>query len=61
MDRKSFLRTFFPGGAASGYSGFAGEKYNPGPKDAPSRPSGLRIMDIRGATPAAIYDFPETA
>ncbi|HOB83203.1 MAG TPA: hypothetical protein PKX27_00435 [Bacteroidales bacterium] len=61
MDRKSFLRTSFPGGAALGYSGFAGEKSIPSPKDAHSRPAGLRITDICGATPAAIYDFPKTA
>ena len=58
MDRKSFLRTSFLGGAALSYSGLVSEKSFPSPKDAPSRPSGLRITDIRGATLAAIYDFP---
>ena len=58
MDRKSFLRKSFLGGAALGYSGLVSERSFPSPKDAPSRPSGLRITDIRGATLAAIYDFP---
>lgn len=41
-----------------GYSGMlTGESFN-NPKNALSRPSDLKITDIRGATVAAIYDFP---
>jgi len=59
MDRKSFLQKSIIGGAAVGLSGMAEScsSFN-NPKDANSRPSDLRITDIRGATLAAIYDFP---
>jgi L-alanine-DL-glutamate epimerase-like enolase superfamily enzyme len=58
MNRKSFLQKSVMGGMAMGYSGRAiGESFN-SPKNALSRPSDLRITDIRGATVAAIYDFP---
>jgi len=59
MDRKSFLQKSIIGGAAVGLSGMAsGSSSFSNPKDANSRPSDLRITDIRGATLAAIYDFP---
>lgn len=54
MDRKSFLRT-----SVMGYSGLVmggGLAFNP--KDAYSRPSDLKITDIRGVTIAANYDYP---
>ncbi|MBK7711075.1 MAG: hypothetical protein IPJ37_09085 [Bacteroidales bacterium] len=58
MDRKSFFKNTLMGGIAIGYSGmFADESFS-NPKNALSRPSGLKITDIRGATLAAIYDFP---
>ena len=58
MDRKSFLRKSIFGGMALGYSGIEmGSSFN-SPKDANSRPSDLKITDIRGARLAAIYDFP---
>ena len=59
MDRKSFLQKSIIGGAAMGLSGMAAScSAISNPKDANSRPSDLRITDIRGATLAAIYDFP---
>jgi L-alanine-DL-glutamate epimerase-like enolase superfamily enzyme len=58
MNRKSFLKKSVMGGMAMGYSGMLmGESFN-NPKDAYSRPADLKITDIRGATLAAIYDFP---
>jgi L-alanine-DL-glutamate epimerase-like enolase superfamily enzyme len=58
MNRKSFLKKSVMGGMAMGYSGMLmGELFN-NPKDAYSRPADLKITDIRGATLAAIYDFP---
>jgi L-alanine-DL-glutamate epimerase-like enolase superfamily enzyme len=58
MNRKSFLTKSLMGGIGLGYSGrLAAESFS-SPKDAMSRPSGLKITDIRGATLAAIYDFP---
>ena len=58
MDRKSFLKKSIMGGAALGYSGLVTEGSIVSPKDSNSRPSDLKITDIRGATLAAIYDFP---
>jgi L-alanine-DL-glutamate epimerase-like enolase superfamily enzyme len=58
MDRKSFLKKSAIGGMALGYSGLAAGNSIGNPKDAYSRPSDLKITDIRGATLAAIYDFP---
>jgi L-alanine-DL-glutamate epimerase-like enolase superfamily enzyme len=58
MNRKSFLKTSIMGGMAMGYSGMVSNGSIPDPRNAPSRPSGLKITDIRGATLAAIYDFP---
>jgi hypothetical protein len=58
MNRKSFLQKSVLGGMAVGYSGLVGGSTIANPKDAPSRPSDLKITDIRGATLAAIYDFP---
>jgi L-alanine-DL-glutamate epimerase-like enolase superfamily enzyme len=58
MNRKSFLKKTVFGGAAIGYSGFVAGRSVASPKEAYSRPSDLRITDIRGATLAAIYDFP---
>jgi L-alanine-DL-glutamate epimerase-like enolase superfamily enzyme len=58
MDRKSFLKKSVIGGAALGYSGMITESSIVNPKDSNSRPSDLKITDIRGATLAAIYDFP---
>jgi len=58
MNRKSFLKKTMIGGAAIGYSGLTSGSTFINPKDACSRPSDLRITDIRGATMAAIYDFP---
>jgi L-alanine-DL-glutamate epimerase-like enolase superfamily enzyme len=43
---------------AMGYSGMVMDKSFTNPRDAYSRPSDLKITDIRGATLAAIYDFP---
>ena len=57
MDRKSFLQKSLMGGAI-GYSGLVAGESVINPKDSLSRPSGLKITDIRGATLAAIYDFP---
>src|SRR5512147_1695962 len=57
MDRKSFLQKSILGTAA-GYSGMVLNESFINPKEAYSRPSDLRITDIRGATLAAIYDFP---
>ena len=58
MNRKSFLKKSFAGGLALGYPGMAREGALSDIKNSPSRPSGLKITDIRGATLAAIYDFP---
>ena len=58
MDRKSFLKKSVIGGAALGYSGLVTEGSIVSPKDSSSRPSDLKITDIRGATLASIYDFP---
>jgi len=59
MDRKLFLKNSVIGGAALGLSGMAASCASfSSPKDANSRPSDLRITDIRGATLASIYDFP---
>ncbi|OFY58377.1 MAG: hypothetical protein A2X04_11975, partial [Bacteroidetes bacterium GWF2_41_9] len=58
MDRKSFLKKSVIGGAALGYSGLVTDGSVVRPKDSYSRPSDLKITDIRGATLAAIYDFP---
>lgn len=58
MDRKSFLKKTVIGGAALGYSGLVSEGLAVNPKEASSRPSDLKITDIRGATIASIYDFP---
>jgi L-alanine-DL-glutamate epimerase-like enolase superfamily enzyme len=58
MNRKAFLQKSVMGGMAMGYSGMVlGRTFN-NPKEAYSRPSDLKITDIRGATLAAIYDFP---
>jgi len=58
MNRKSFLKKSVLGGMAVGYSGMVmGESFI-NPKNAYSRPTDLKITDIRGATLAAIYDFP---
>ena len=57
MNRKSFLQKSVMGGMI-GYSGMVMSKSLPYPKDANSRPSDLKITDIRGATLASIYDFP---
>ena len=43
---------------AMGYSGMVACDSISNPKNANSRPSNLKITDIRGATVAAIYDFP---
>jgi len=45
-------------GGAIGYSGLVAGESVISPKDSLSRPSDLKITDIRGATLAAIYDFP---
>lgn len=58
MDRKSFIKKSAIGGMALGYSGLIAGETIPDPKNSPSRPSDLKITDIRGATLAAIYDFP---
>ncbi len=58
MNRKSFLEKSIMGGMSMGFSGMLmGKSFN-SPKDSLSRPSDLKITDIRGATLAAIYDFP---
>ena len=58
MNRKSFLQKSIMGGVALGYPGMImGETFS-SPKNSYSRPSDLKITDIRGATLAAIYDFP---
>ena len=59
MNRKSFLQKTVIGGAAIGYSGLVAGGSLVNPKEAYSRPSDLKITDIRGATLAAIYDFPD--
>ena len=58
MDRKSFFKKTLMGGLAMGYSGMLMDDSFASPKNAPSRPSGLKITDIRGATLHSIYDFP---
>ena len=58
MNRKSFLKKSVLGGLAMGYSGKITDESFANPKNANSRPSDLKITDIRGATLAAIYDFP---
>ena len=58
MNRKSFFKKTLFGGLAMGYSGIIKDESFSSPKDALSRPSGLKITDIRGATLASIYDFP---
>ena len=58
MDRKSFFQKTLMGGLAMGYSGMITHESFSNPKNALSRPSGLKITDIRGATLASIYDFP---
>jgi L-alanine-DL-glutamate epimerase-like enolase superfamily enzyme len=58
MDRKSFLQKSVIGGAALGYSGLVKGGSFVSPKESYSIPSDLKITDIRGATLAAIYDFP---
>lgn len=58
MDRKSFIHKSFLGSMAAGYSGMVMSNSFNSPGDANSRPSDLKITDIRGARLAAIYDFP---
>lgn len=58
MNRKSFLQKSVMGGMAVGYSGMVMGNTFASPKEANSRPSDLKITDIRGTTLAAIYDFP---
>ena len=58
MNRKSFLKKSVIGGMAMGYSGMLMGETFMNPKDAYSRPTDLKITDIRGATLASIYDFP---
>ena len=58
MNRKTFLEKSVLGGMAMGCSGMVMGRSFTNPKDAYSRPSDLKITDIRGATLAAIYDFP---
>jgi len=58
MNRKSFLKKSVIGGMVMGYSGIAMGETFINPKNAFSRPTDLKITDIRGATLAAIYDFP---
>ena len=58
MNRKSFLKKTVIGGAAIGYSGLVRSGSFVSPKETYSRPSDLKITDIRGVTLAAIYDFP---
>jgi len=58
MNRKSFLQKSLLGTAALGASGLIKGELSVNPKASPSRPSDLKITDIRGATLAAIYDFP---
>jgi len=53
MDRKTFL-----GASAIGYSGMAMNGLAYEPRTANSRPSDLRITDIRGAVVASNYDYP---
>jgi L-alanine-DL-glutamate epimerase-like enolase superfamily enzyme len=57
MNRKSFLQKSVMGGMI-GYSGMVMGESLPDPKNANSRPSDLKITDIRGTTLASIYDFP---
>ena len=59
MDRKTFLQKSIFSNTSAGLSGIA-SNYSSfrNPKDANSRPSALKITDIRGATLASIYDFP---
>lgn len=57
MNRKSFLQKSVMGGMI-GYSGMATGNLFVSPREAASRPSDLKITDIRGATLASIYDFP---
>jgi L-alanine-DL-glutamate epimerase-like enolase superfamily enzyme len=54
MDRKSFLKSSLIG--SSGFMISVGMALNP--KDVNSRPSDLKITDIRGTTIAANYDYP---
>jgi len=58
MNRKSFLQKSVMGGMAMGYSGMVITESLRNPAEAASRPSDLKITDIRGATLASIYDFP---
>jgi L-alanine-DL-glutamate epimerase-like enolase superfamily enzyme len=58
MNRKAFLQKSVISGMVMGYSGMVTAKSFNSPKEAYSRPSNLKITDIRGATLAAIYDFP---
>lgn len=58
MNRKSFLQKSLMGGMAFGYSGMLRNENALNPLDVSSRPTDLKITDIRGATLAAIYDFP---
>ena len=54
MDRKSFIKSSF-----MGYTGLmTGGNLAIDPKNARSRPSELKITDIRGTTIAANYDYP---
>jgi L-alanine-DL-glutamate epimerase-like enolase superfamily enzyme len=57
MNRKAFLQKSVMGGMAIGYSGSVIGSTFANPKESYSRPSDLKITDIRGATLAAIYDF----
>jgi L-alanine-DL-glutamate epimerase-like enolase superfamily enzyme len=58
MDRNTFLKKSALGGFAFGYSDKIFGETVLNPKDAYSRPSDLKITDIRGATIAANYDYP---
>jgi L-alanine-DL-glutamate epimerase-like enolase superfamily enzyme len=58
MNRKSFLQKSLMGSMAFGYSGMLRNENALNPLDVSSRPTDLKITDIRGATLAAIYDFP---
>lgn len=62
MNRKSFLGKTFTSAAGLSTLGFSGlamrESLAVNPNEAYSKPSDLKITDIRGATVAAIYDWP---
>lgn len=58
MDRKRFLKKTVAGAAGIGFSGSVYSGLANNPNEAYSKPSDLKIIDIRGATVGSFFDWP---